>query len=79
MANWANISSNAKTHGDFAGRTTAEQNTYFDFFRGSEHKGPLVISMTVRRAFAKMRNNRTTRGLRWRVAGVASSKFTTSP
>lgn len=36
MANWERISRNAKTHGDFAGRTQAEQDAYFAFFAGPE-------------------------------------------
>lgn len=79
MANWANISRNAKTHGDFAGRTTAEQDAYFEFFAGSEPSGDKALFMNVGRVFAKVQNIRAARGLRWPFAGVASSESITSP
>lgn len=79
MANWANISRNAKTHGDFAGRTTAEQDVYYEFFAGSEPNGDKAIFMNVGRVLAKVQSIRAARGLRWPFAGVASSESITSP
>lgn len=78
MANWANISRNAKAHGDFAGRSKAEQDAYFEFFAGSEPSTLKVIFVFFRRVFDKVEAPRTADGLRWRIDGVASSKSTTS-
>mgnify|MGYP001801667960 FL=1 len=78
MANWANISRNAKTHGDFAGRSKAEQDAYFEFFAGSEPSTLKSIFVSFRRVFDKVEGTRTAHGLLGRIAGVASSKLTTS-
>ena len=56
MANWANISRNAKTHGDFAGRSKAEQDAYFEFFAGSEPSTLKSIFVSFRRVFDKVVN-----------------------
>ncbi|KPA21643.1 hypothetical protein shim_23500 [Shimia sp. SK013] len=74
MANWVTISRNAKTHGHFAGRTTAEQDAYFEFFGGSDRSGLKVIFLTVGRVFTKVRNVYSARGLRFPFAEIASSK-----
>ncbi len=79
MANWANISRNAKAHGDFAGRSKAEQDAYFEFFAGSEPSTLESIFGSVRKVFGKVKGTRTAHGLRWPIVGVASSKPTTSP
>ena len=79
MADWANISRNAKIHGDFAGRRKEEQDAYFEFFAGSEPSILDAIFARVGSVFAKVQGIPTERGLRWPVAGVASCKPTTSP
>lgn len=79
MPDWEDISRNAKSHGDFAGRTSAEQDAYFEFFAGSERSGLEAIFLTVRQVFATAKNFGTVRGLRWPNVGVSSSDSTTSP
>lgn len=79
MANWVNISRNAKAHGDFAGRSKAEQDAYFEFFAGSEPSTLRSIITSARRIFDKVKGTRTAHGLRRPIVGVASSKPTTSP
>lgn len=78
MANWANISRNAKAHGDFAGRSKEEQDVYFEFFAGPEPSKLKSIFEIIRSVFDKVEGTRTPGGLRWPIAGVASSKSTTS-
>lgn len=77
MANWANISRNAKTHGDFAGRTQAEQDAYFIFFAGPEPQKQRAISSKVRRFFASAQTWYAARGLKWPITEVLSSKSST--
>ncbi len=36
MNNWAQISKNSRKHGDFAGRSSKEQDAYFEFFSDSD-------------------------------------------
>lgn len=79
MADWANISRNAKTHGDFAGRRTPEQDAYFEFFAGSEPRTLKAIFESAGWVFSKAQRTPTAQGLRLPIAGVASSKSTTSP
>ena len=77
MANWANISRNAKTHGDFAGRTEAEQDAYFNFFAGPESHEKGAVRMKVRELFGCAHDWCAARNLRWSAIGVLSSKSST--
>ncbi|MEO0485356.1 MAG: hypothetical protein AAF092_05540 [Pseudomonadota bacterium] len=70
MQDLTTITRNARTHGDFAGRTVQEQDAYFAFFAGdteplkphaATHALHAVISLTLS-------------SLRWRGPGVASPK-----
>lgn len=78
MANWANIARNAKAHGDFAGRTQAEQDAYFEFFAGAEPVKGETIATKVRTFVAVARFMRALRGLRWSQFAVTSSHSTSS-
>ena len=78
MANWANIARNAKAHGDFAGRTQAEQDAYFEFFAGAEPVKGATIGTNVRTFFANAQFTRALRGLRWPQLAVASPQSTSS-
>lgn len=77
MANWEDISRNAKTRGDFAGRTQAEQDAYFIFFAGPKPHKQGAIRLKVRKLFASAQNWRAARSLRWPIVGVLSSKSST--
>ena len=77
MANWDNISRNAKTHGDFAGRTHAEQDAYFIFFAGPKPRKAVATRLKVRKLFTSAKNWRAVRSLRWQIVGVLSSKSST--
>ena len=77
MTNWANISRNAKTHGDFAGRTQAEQDAYFVFFAGPEPHKQRATRSKVRKLIASTQNWFAARGLKWLIIGVMSSKSST--
>ena len=79
MADWANITRNAKIHGDFAGRSTREQDAYFEFFAGSEPSILETTFVSVFWVFAKVQSIRIAWGLRLLVGGLASTKSTTSP
>lgn len=79
MANWIDISRNAKTHGDFAGRSYAEQDAYFEFFAGSEPGDRDAIAARVRKIFARIQSVFAARGFRRPQIGVASFKSTSSP
>lgn len=39
MTDWTQITRNARTHGDFAGRSIAEQDAFFAFFAGPDRTG----------------------------------------
>jgi len=54
MADWADISRNAKKHGDFAGRTISEQEAYFDFFVGSENSHLQAIRLKLSMVFVRI-------------------------
>ncbi len=76
MENWAHIARNAKTHGDFAGRATADQDAYFEFFAGPE---PGRVAARVARVcdFIKLaRALRGVRDLRSRIFDIPTAKET---
>ncbi len=44
MSNWDNIERNVNKYGDFAGRTQAEQDAYYEFFAGTELSDRVAIN-----------------------------------
>lgn len=78
MADWADISRNAKKHGDFAGRTRSEQEAYFEFFAGSKNSQHQAIRLKLSVIFARINRVYHNRGLSSPVARVASTDPATS-
>ena len=78
MANWANISRNAKIHGDFAGRAQAEQDAYFEFFAGPEPSDRETIAPKILNVFTFVQKMHSARGLRRPPFEVASSESPSS-
>ena len=78
MTNWENILHHAKSHGDFAGRSQAEQDAYFEFFAGTETGKFDALASGVHQAANKLHKFMDTFVLRRRPLGVASSQSTAS-
>ena len=78
MTNWENILQQAKSHGDFAGRSQAEQDAYYEFFAGAEIGSFGALAPGVRQAAKKLHKFMDTLVLRRRQFGVASSQSTAS-
>ena len=78
MTNWENILQHAKSHGDFAGRSQAEQDAYYEFFAGAEIGSFGALASGVRQAANKLHKFTDTFVLRRRPFGVASSQSTAS-
>ena len=78
MTNWENILQQAKSHGNFAGRSQAEQDAYFEFFAGAETGKINALASGVHQAANKLHKFMDTFVLRRRPFGVASSQSTAS-
>lgn len=78
MANWEKILHHAKTHGDFAGRSQAEQDAYFKFFAGAQTRKFDALASGFLITSTAMHKIMTTLVLRRRPFGVASSQSTAS-
>ena len=74
MADWANIYRTAKTHGDFLGRTQAEQDAYFAFFAGSQPGNRGEITTRLRNIWTRLGKYNAARSLRRPPFTVASSE-----
>ncbi len=72
MSNWDNIERNVNKYGDFAGRTQAEQDAYYEFFAGTELSDRVAIN-------AKKIWNIFARHLRRPLFGVDFSRSINSP
>ena len=68
MADWADISYNAKKHGDFAGRSKTEQDAYFEFFASTQRE---AFSLRLFIVFARIIRSHPNSGLRLPSARVA--------
>lgn len=77
MANWQDITLNAKTHGDFAGRKEAEQDAYFAFFGGPATPLHTSASLILSKVLTRLIHMRTRASLRLHPVGVALPKATT--
>ena len=75
MADWADISRNARSHGHFAGCSETEQDAYFEFFAGPDQSWAERVRRTVSIILQKCCALLGLLGIRQTVSGLRPLRF----
>lgn len=73
MSDWTKISRNLNKHGDFVGRSEAEQDAYYAFFAGPTHE-PFNAAVNAQAKALKQLRRITGNSLRWMFIGLSFPK-----